>query len=181
MRVDPLYAPLLFPSAQEFDTTLLFLLAQESTRKEKIPLMSRRSALSPTRRLAFLGALLLPAVLLGAMSLAQSDQKPETSGKKYKNIKVLKNLPADQLIPMMHEFNRSLDVKCDFCHVVNAERNAWDKDDKPEKQKAREMILITNDLNEHHKAIDKQATCYMCHHGHPEPETKAPEATPPSK
>ena len=128
--------------------------------------------------------LALPALGLGALAVAQDkkpDSKPETpptketAAQKFKNIKVLKNLPADQLIPKMHEYNTALNVKCNFCHVVNAEHNAWDKDDVPMKAVARQMIGVVNDLNAHQKSLNGRATCYMCHQGHPEPITSTPE------
>lgn len=128
--------------------------------------------------------LALPVIGLSALAIAQDrkpDAKPDTSGakptaaQKFKNIKVLKNLPADQLLPKMHEYNAALNVKCNFCHVVNAERNAWDKDDVPMKGVARQMIGVVNDLNAHQKSLNGRATCYMCHQGHPEPVTSTPE------
>jgi|SRR5579871_2823019 len=127
------------------------------------------------RRGLLIGALAVPAVLLGALSLAQeSKPKAETAGKKFKNIKVLKDLPADKLIPVMHEFNRSLGVECTFCHIVNADHTGFEKDDKPPKEMARKMILMANDINKHQKILEGHLTCYMCHHGHPEPEAHAP-------
>jgi hypothetical protein len=122
-------------------------------------------------------ACVLPALLLGALSIAQlAPPKPKTAAQQYKNIKVLKDLPADKLIPLMHDINTSLNVRCDFCHV----RNAWEKDDVPMKETARKMMIMTNDINAHQKILDKKATCYMCHHGHPEPETKPPAPAPPA-
>lgn len=121
-------------------------------------------------RIAGLAAgLVLPAILLGALSLAQGGQKVETAGKKYKNIKVLKDLPADQLIPVMHTWSASLSVKCDFCHVVNADHSGFDLDTKHEKIKAREMVVMVNDIKKHEKTLDSKASCFMCHHGSPEP------------
>jgi hypothetical protein len=34
-------------------------------------------------------------------------------------------------------------------------------------------------LNRREKAVDNKATCFMCHHGRPEPETMAPAPPPP--
>ena len=123
-------------------------------------------------------ALITPFALVGVLVHAQEGKKPDapmTAKQKYKNIKVLKDLPADQLIPYMHAYNTALGVKCDFCHVVNADHTGFEKDDKPMKEKARQMIVLTKDLNGKYKTIDKKATCAMCHHGHQEPETKMGE------
>ena len=42
----------------------------------------------------------------------------------YKNIKVLKGIPADQVIPAMEFITASLGVECEFCHV-RREQAAW--------------------------------------------------------
>ena len=117
------------------------------------------------------------ALLVGA-GKAQDPTKPPTSKEKYKNIKVLKDLPADKLIPVMRDFNSALGVKCDFCHVVDTDAAGkhigWEKDSKPMKDMARKMIQLVHDLNKKSKVIDNKASCFMCHHGKAEPETKAP-------
>ncbi len=127
-------------------------------------------------RIAGLAAgLIVPAVMLGALSFAQGGQKGETAGqsKKFQNIKVLKDLPADQLIPVMHKINESLGVKCDFCHEVSTnaagKHVGYELDTKPEKKRAREMILMVNDIKKHQKTLDNKASCFMCHHGSAEP------------
>ncbi len=126
------------------------------------------------RPAVLLPILAVPTLLLGVLCLAQEGSKKpakmETSGKKYKNIKVLKDLPADQLIPLMHKINTSLGVKCDACHVINADHTGWEKDDKPTKNIAREMIVMTQNLNKREKSVNKRVTCFTCHHGNLEPE-----------
>ena len=51
----------------------------------------------------------------------------------YQNIKVLKEIPADQLVPAMQFITYSLGVECSYCHV----EGALEKDDKKPKQTAR--------------------------------------------
>ena len=109
------------------------------------------------------------ALLLGVFSFAQDAKKAETSAQKYKNIKVLKDLPADQLGPLMHKINTSLGVKCDYCHVINADHSGFDLDTKPQKQKAREMIIMTREISKRQKTLEGKANCFMCHHGSAEP------------
>ncbi len=53
----------------------------------------------------------------------------KTAGEYYKNIKVLKEIPASELIPSMQFITASLGVECDFCHV----EREFDKDDKKPK------------------------------------------------
>ncbi len=131
--------------------------------------------ISNKRQLRIFGvsaALILPVLTLGAFTFAQEKgaMKAETSGHKYKNIKVLKDLPAAELIPMMHKFNDDLGVKCDACHVVNPDHSGFDKDDKPLKETARKMILMVKDIKSKQKALGGKATCFMCHRGSPEPQ-----------
>ena len=138
--------------------------------------------ISNKRQLRIFGlaaALTLPVLTLGAFTFAQEKgtMKPETSGHKYKNIKVLKDLPADQLIPVMHQFNDALGVKCDACHIIEADHKGFDKDDKPMKEAARKMILMVRDIKSKQKALGGKGTCFMCHHGSPEPQL-APPAQP---
>jgi hypothetical protein len=54
----------------------------------------------------------------------------------YKNIQVLRGVPAPELRELMNQFRKSLGVQCGHCHVGNA----FEKDDKPEKVAARELI-----------------------------------------
>lgn len=120
----------------------------------------------------------VPAMLVAAAGLsrvfAQAPSQPDTGpagkSKMFHNIKVLKDLPADKLIPKMHEWNASLGVKCDFCHVINADHTGFDKDDKPTKNVARTMVTMMADINKRQRPVNNRATCYMCHHGRPEPE-----------
>lgn len=128
-----------------------------------------------------------PFALLGAAYAAQTHPdkgaKAPTAAQKFKNIQVLKSLPADRLIPTMHVWNDSLGVRCDFCHAV--ETNAagqhvgWEKDVKPEKTMARKMAVMTMKLHKGEKLLEGRASCFMCHHGHATPELKAPGQTTP--
>jgi hypothetical protein len=81
------------------------------------------------------------------------------------NIQVLKDIPAEQLIPPMNYISASLGVRCQFCHVPRHP----EKDDKKEKVAARKMIqmmfVIDNDNFEGRKGV----TCYTCHRGSPHP------------
>ncbi len=86
-----------------------------------------------------------------------SDQQPTnqrptttapTSVDKYKNIQVLKDLPASELHDSMVFMTVSLGATCEFCHVKDAGGAwAWEKDDKRAKQDAREMIRMTAAIN----------------------------------
>jgi len=124
------------------------------------------------RKTALLAGLILPALLLVAASMAQEQapEKPQTAKEKFKNIKVLKDLPADQLIPVMRKWNTALGVKCDFCHTIAADHSGFEKDNKPEKSAARKMVQMTNDINKRHKVVEKKVKCITCHQGNKEPK-----------
>ena len=96
--------------------------------------------------------------------------KPASEGSKtaeqeFKNIKVLKNIPAEQLIPTMQFIAASLGVDCEFCHV----EHQMEKDDKKEKETARKMIEMELAIDRNHFDGDLEVTCYTCHRGSPHP------------
>ncbi|MCA1815166.1 MAG: c-type cytochrome [Acidobacteria bacterium] len=88
----------------------------------------------------------------------------------YKNIQVLKGMPADQLGETMNFFASSLGVNCGFCHARNAAGDGLDfvSDAKEEKKTARAMIAMQMDVNSHHLAAfdNERISCYTCHQGH---------------
>lgn len=95
-------------------------------------------------------------------------RKAETAGKTaaqaYKNIKILKDIPADQLVPSMQFISASLGVECGFCHV----EHAFEKDDKKEKQTAREMMTMMFAIDKNNFDGRREVTCYSCHRGSPD-------------
>jgi photosynthetic reaction center cytochrome c subunit len=88
---------------------------------------------------------------------------PKTAAQQFKNIQVLKDIPADQLIPTMQFIGGALDVDCEFCHV----RDAMEKDDKKEKQTARKMMAMELTINADQFDGRIEVTCYTCHRGSP--------------
>jgi len=85
----------------------------------------------------------------------------KTAEQVYKNIQVLKGIPADQLIPAMQFVAASLGVQCDFCHL----ENAFEKDDKETKQTARKMMRMMFAINKDNFDGHQEVTCYACHRG----------------
>lgn len=88
----------------------------------------------------------------------------------FKNIQVLKDIPADQLVPTMQFIAASLGVDCDFCHVgqTNGQEN-WDKDDKRTKVTARQMIHMQMAINKDNFNGNTQVTCFTCHRASNDP------------
>lgn len=93
--------------------------------------------------------------------LVKPESEPKTTDQAYKNIQVLKDLPADQLIPAMQFVASSLGVECEFCHV----ESAFDKDEKKPKQTARKMMRMMFAINKDNFAGHREVTCYSCHRG----------------
>jgi photosynthetic reaction center cytochrome c subunit len=90
---------------------------------------------------------------------------PKKAEEEYKNIQVLKGIPADQLFPTMQFITASLGVECDFCHV----QNAFEKDDKKPKEIARKMMEMMFAINKDNFEGHREVTCYSCHRGHANP------------
>ena len=99
----------------------------------------------------------------------------------FKNIQVLKGLPAANAVRIMnYGFGRSLGVGCFFCH----DRNDWAKDDKNHLKIAREMWKMTKTINDSLLAkidLDKHGSdekavvnCGTCHRGSPSPGGRRP-------
>ena len=90
---------------------------------------------------------------------------PKMTEQQFKNIQVLKGIPADQLIPAMQFITASLGVECEFCHV----QGAFEKDDKKPKQTARKMMEMMFAINKDNFEGHREVTCYSCHRGSTDP------------
>jgi photosynthetic reaction center cytochrome c subunit len=92
---------------------------------------------------------------------AANSAGPKKAEEQFKNIQVLKGVPADQLVPGMQFIAASLGVECQFCHV----QDAFDKDDKKQKQTARKMMTMMFAINKENFEGNRKVTCYSCHRG----------------
>jgi len=113
----------------------------------------------------FLLVVALFAVLLSARAQNPPSAAPKTAAQEFKNVQVLKDIPAEELIPSMQFMSASLGVECTYCHV----EHAFDKDDKKEKKFARHMIEMTLNINKDNFEGKRWVTCYSCHRGAAEP------------
>ena len=104
-------------------------------------------------------------------SAAQPGEK--TAEQQFKNIQVLKGVPADEVIPSMQFITASLGVECEFCHV----RDAFDKDDKKTKKTARKMMEMMFAINKDNFNGHREVTCYSCHRGGVKPAGMPPVMT----
>src|ERR1700733_7036069 len=127
---------------------------------------------------AVLAAIVLFSGFMIATAKTQSSTTPHApapgqvtnpAGKKaeeqFKNIQVLKGIPAEDIFPTMQFITASLGVQCDFCHV----QGAFDKDDKKTKQTARKMMEMMFAINKDNFEGHREVTCYSCHRGSKDP------------
>ena len=93
-----------------------------------------------------------------------SDMTGKTAGEYYKNLKVLKDIPAENLHPAMEYITVALGVGCGNCHDVRK----FESDDKANKRTARGMMQMEFALNTNIFDGQTRVTCYTCHRGQPE-------------
>ena len=113
-------------------------------------------------------ALIASAAVLGlTVGLGAQTEPPKgkTAAEVYKNIQVLKDVPANQLVPGMRYITTALGVKCDYCHV----KDNFASDDKRPKQTARQMMTMLFAINKNNFDGRSEVSCYTCHQGHNEP------------
>ena len=87
--------------------------------------------------------------------------KGKTAGEFYKNVKVLKDIPAAEIHPAMEYITTALGVGCGYCHVPGK----FDSDDRHDKNVARSMMKMTIALNANVFDGKRELTCYTCHRG----------------
>jgi hypothetical protein len=93
----------------------------------------------------------------------------------FKNIKILKGVTVESLLRRMNfGYGRSLGVRCQHCHVLGH----WADEDKPTKQVARDMMLMTGRINDelltaikNLKSEKPGVNCGTCHRGTARPGT----------
>jgi Photosynthetic reaction centre cytochrome C subunit len=95
-------------------------------------------------------------------------KEKSTADSVFKNIQILKGVPAGALISIMDiAYSQSLGVGCGHCHNTNK----WDSDEKPQKQVAREMSILLSKTKELIKGVkglkseNPTINCTTCHRG----------------
>ena len=91
------------------------------------------------------------------------------------NLQILpKDIPRPQLIQTMQSISAALGVQCNYCHVQEGRggRNDMASDEKATKKAARNMLVLTREINEKvPDAVSKAADgttrvgCATCHRG----------------
>jgi hypothetical protein len=113
--------------------------------------------------------------LRSGVTQAQNNQV-ETAGQKFKSIKVLNDMPADQLGKVMNMMSASLGVDCKFCHGSNDDN--FEKEGFEHKDAARKMMKMVFDLNKSQFGGRPEINCNSCHNGKSHPQPSFP-LTPP--
>jgi hypothetical protein len=99
---------------------------------------------------------------------------------KPSNLQVLpKDWPGSKLRPVMVGFTKALGVRCSYCHKGEEGKplSTYDfaSDENPNKNRAREMLRMLGDINDHLKKIEPSGDrrvnmcCHPCHNGQPRP------------
>lgn len=121
---------------------------------------------------AVLSAGLLFAALTYSQNRQQAQTRAETAGQKFKSIKVLNEMPADQMGKVMNMMAASLGVNCKFCHAAND--GDYEKEGIEHKDIARQMLRMTFEMNKNYFDGRAEITCATCHQGKPMPQSAIP-------
>jgi len=147
---------------------------------------------SPHALVLSAAAILIAGVFLDGPGLTAQTAAPAPSGQavvrprrpipKPTNLQVLpKDISIQELLATMRGFTKALGVECTFCHAEDPQTHRPDfaLDTKPDKQIARTMIRMTQEINAKYLATvqdpdatpaEKTVTCGTCHRGHSMPE-----------
>lgn len=106
----------------------------------------------------------------------------EPSGTVFKNVKLLKQMPAGEFLKNMDvNYGRGLGMSCGNCHVLGK----YDEDTRKNKRVAREMQEMTDYINSVRLASIKEldedyvkVTCVTCHAGSGHPKATMPVPAP---
>ena len=124
-------------------------------------------------KLAGIIACAAAVLCFGATATAQA---PAPQIVESPNVKVLTGLYAQQFQEEMNLIVQALGVTCNTCHV----RGNFASEDKPIKQKARQMLEMTKALNKQYfpdhkpnegESVLGKVTCYTCHKGEQTPKS----------
>src|SRR3984893_6912704 len=115
---------------------------------------------------------LLTCMLSVAVARGQSRPDMRPAEQVFKNVQVLKGIPADEFMSTMGFFSASLGISCGDCHTAES-GGGWAKyaDDNDRNRRHSEMIAMVNTMNKNFFAGRRVLTCYTCHRGSTSPET----------
>jgi hypothetical protein len=89
----------------------------------------------------------------------------------FKNVQVLKGIPADEFMDAMGMFSSSLGYDCVSCHSADIYKSREGfAIATPTIERARGMIGMVNAINRSYFAGEPRVSCFTCHHGSDRPE-----------
>ncbi len=114
--------------------------------------------------------------LLACVSLAGSVHAQDThpkAGAKFQALSVIEEIPADHVGKVMNIMSEALGVSCTHCHA------GYDfaKEGVANKDKAREMLVMTLRINREQYNGRTVVSCVTCHQGHATPPDASQSAT----
>jgi outer membrane lipoprotein-sorting protein len=100
-----------------------------------------------------------PAAVAAAAKGAMAEQV-------FKDVRVLKGIPADEFLDTMGMFASALLFDCVSCHAkeIITDENAFALE-TPRIQRARQMVVMMNTINRLYFGGQQRVTCYTCHGG----------------
>ncbi len=145
----------------------------------------------------FATALLSAAFAVVTFAQSPEPQHPAGGGEHHHppnptptNLKVLpKDMNGDQVHELMHGWANALGTECSTCHAADPTRKSpngkpelnFADDSKPEKNTARLMYRMTEEINKNYVSkVEKETgegapvACGTCHRGHVEPPLFVP-------
>ena len=129
------------------------------------------------RKMIILALLFVAGISLGKRVRAQTGVQAvplpgDPAEKVFKNIQVLKGMPAGDLQGTMSFIASSLGVDCDYCHEQDKD-GTFASDAEPAKLRAREMIRMVRKINEENFHGENMVSCFTCHQGGAKPVAMA--------
>lgn len=144
-------------------------IARSHTRLQEEPMKqrSRRTTLGLFGATAALCC--LSASLVGGQAPTPAQPVAESV---FKNIQVMKGVPADELMASMGLISNALAVNCTYCHLGDG-GGGWGEyaRDNDKKMMARVMIRMVSGINQTYFGGRQVVTCVSCHNGANRPKS----------
>ena len=102
---------------------------------------------------------------------AAAPQQPPMAENVYLDVQVLKGIPVDRFNDTMGMFASALLLDCVGCHDgrITSDPKAFALP-TPRILRARQMVVMMNNLNRMYFGGQQRITCFTCHNGDPQPE-----------
>jgi len=121
----------------------------------------------------FVCAVFSQTMQVSASPQQRPDQSVRMSEEVFKNIQVLKGIPADEFLDTMGMFASALAFDCVSCHseqIATAATLDAFAIPTPRIQMARSMIVMTNRINQMFFGGRRRVTCFTCHSSDSRPD-----------